>query len=318
MSARWDVLALGAVAVDEFMYMDGYPAPNTKMRLQAEQRQGGGLAGTALVAAARLGASVAYCGVLGNDEFSSFTLQELEREGVACTLVVRWTGARPFHSFVIIDRGTGQRTILYSSDGVTGLQPKDLPDEIVAKCRVLFVDHTVGEAGLQATRFARAHGIPIVADIELETAPAVEELMRKVDHLIVGFRLAARLTGETNPDCMLRGLLSAERACCVVTAGERGCWYLERGGEVRHVPAYPVQVVDTTGCGDVFHGAYAACLAEGQSIDMAIQVATATAGLKATQLGGRAGIPHRPAVDRFLRENQVGISGHWSADHEEQ
>jgi sulfofructose kinase len=88
----------------------------------------------------------------------------------------------------------------------------------------------------------------------------------------------------------------------VVTAGEQGCWYAERDGPVRHFPAYRVQVVDTTGCGDVFHGAYAACIARGESVERAIQVATATAGIKATHRGGRSGIPTRAAVEEFLQE----------------
>ena len=91
----------------------------------------------------------------------------------------------------------------------------------------------------------------------------------------------------------------------MVTAGERGCWYAERDGEVLHVPAFRVQVVDTTGCGDVFHGAYAACLAWGYPVRRAIQVATAAAGLKATQPGGRSGIPDLPTVQRFLEEQSI-------------
>jgi sulfofructose kinase len=85
-----------------------------------------------------------------------------------------------------------------------------------------------------------------------------------------------------------------------VTAGERGCWYAEYDGPVQHFPAFQVEVVDTTGCGDVFHGAYIASLAQGESIGRAIQVASASAALKATSGGGRSGIPDRDTVDRFI------------------
>jgi sulfofructose kinase len=85
-----------------------------------------------------------------------------------------------------------------------------------------------------------------------------------------------------------------------VTAGDEGCWYAERDGAVKYVPALPVQVVDTTGCGDVFHGAYAACIARGESIAAAMQVATTAAGLKSMQPGGRSGIPDRATVDRYI------------------
>jgi sulfofructose kinase len=302
----WDVLGFGVVAVDDLLYVDCYPPPDTKIRMRAQRREGGGLAGTALVAAARLGTKAAYGGILGDDEFSRFTIRELEREGVDCTPVLYRDEARPYRAVIIVDQSTGQRTIFYSADGVIERRPEEMAEELIARCRVLFVDFTVGDGGLRAIQLAHAHGIPVVGDIEQETVPGVETLMRQIDHLIIGVGLAGQLTGETQPDRMVRVLASAERACCVVTGGERGCWYSEHGAAVRHFPAYRVQVADTTGCGDVFHGAYAACIAQGESVPMAIKVATATAGLKATQPGGRTGIPNRATVDRFLREREKG------------
>jgi len=101
---------------------------------------------------------------------------------------------------------------------------------------------------------------------------------------------------------MVQVLAAAGRSCTVVTGGERGCWYAEYGGDVHHVPALKVQVVDTTGCGDVFHGAYAASIALGDGVSTAVQVATVAAGLKATQPGGRRGIPDRATAQRVLAE----------------
>jgi sulfofructose kinase len=304
MSTSWHILGLGVVAVDDLVYVDRFPTPNSKMEMHARQRQGGGLAGTALVAASRLGARAAFIGVLGDDELSRFTIAELEREGVDCSPVLRRAGARPAHAIVIVDRSTGERTILYTREGETPLRPHEITDELITRCRVLFVDFTVAEGGLRAVELARAHSIPVVADIEQERAPCMAELIPQVDHLIVDHEMAGRVTGEAQPERMVRGLARRDRACCVVTAGDRGCWYAEWGGEVHHFPAYRVQVVDTTGCGDVFHGAYAACIARGEPVAAAIRVATATAGLKATQPGGRSGIPTWPVVEAFLREQQ--------------
>jgi len=301
MNKRWDVLGLGVVAVDDLIYVDRFPLPDDKLPIRAWQRQGGGLAGTALVAASRLGVRAAYCGVLGDDELSRFTRQELEREGVDCTPVLYHAEARPVHSIIIVDRSTALRGILYVMADIR-LDPGEITDDLVANCRVLFVDHTVAEAGLRAVELAHAYDIPVVGDIENETFPGVSDLMCQIDHLIVGVGFAERVTGEHDPAGMVRALTESCRAwCIVVTAGERGCWYSERGGEIQHVPALKVQVVDTTGCGDVFHGAYAACLARGESVHTAIRVATAAAGIKATQPGGRSGIPDRAAIDRFMK-----------------
>ncbi|GAB4534192.1 MAG: PfkB family carbohydrate kinase [Anaerolineae bacterium] len=306
MSVDWDVLGFGAVTVDDLIYVDDYPPPGSKKPIQAQQRQGGGLTGTALVAAARLGARSAYAGVLGDDELSQFTLEELAHEGVDCRAVLRRSQARPIHSLVIVDQSTGQRTILYTIAGFTERRPEEISHELIASCRVLFVDHLAGNGGLRAVELAHAQGVPVVGDIEREDGPAIRDLMRRIDHLIVGVDLAERVTGENEPGDMARALSEGGRACVVVTAGEQGCWYVERGGQVQHCPAFQVQVVDTTGCGDVFHGAYAACIARGEGVDMAVLIATAAAGIKATQPGGRAGIPDRAAIDRFLRKNHAG------------
>jgi sulfofructose kinase len=305
MSVVWDILGIGVVAVDDLIYVDRYPSAGTKMPIQAKRREGGGLTGTALVAASRLGAKSAYGGVLGHDALSLFSIQELAREGVDCTPVLRREQARPVHSLVIVDLSTAQRTILYTASGFTERQPGEITHELVVNCRVLFVDHMAGVGGLRAVELARAYGVPVVGDIERENWPGAGDMIRYIDHLIVGHELAERVTGKDEPGAMAHELSRDDRACCVVTAGERGCWYSECGGPVRHYPAFDVQVLDTTGCGDVFHGAYAACIANGSSVDSAVQIATAAAGIKATQPGGRAGIPDRAAIDRFLKENTV-------------
>jgi sulfofructose kinase len=299
---QWDILGLGIAAVDDLLYVDRYPQPDTKVAVRARQRQGGGLTATALVAAARLGARAAYGGVLGDDELSRFTLRELEREGVDCAPVLHASEGGPCHSIVVVDRSTGSRTILYSTEHVLSRQPNEVNDDLIRQCRLLFVDYTTGYGGLRAVQVAHELGIETVGDIERLTVPGAEELLPEIDHLIVGIELASLVTGETDPEHMVRALSSSGQVCCAVTAGDRGCWYAERGAAVRHVPAHRVTVVDTTGCGDVFHGAYAACISQGEAVARAIEIAGATAALKATRPGGRAGIPDRLTVECFLRD----------------
>ncbi|MCZ7542934.1 MAG: PfkB family carbohydrate kinase [Anaerolineae bacterium] len=299
----WDVLGLGAVAVDDLFYVDHHPAPDTKVPLRDFKRQGGGLAGTALVAAARLGAKAAYCGVLGDDELSQFSLREFEREGVDCTPVLRRPEARAVYSAIIVDQSTGQRCILYSHAGVMAPLPEQITPALVTACRVLFVDSTVAVLGARAAEIARRHNIPVVGDVETHAGPDLPDLLRQIDHLILGDSAAQQLTGEADPAAAAQALSRRNGAWCVVTVGDRGCWYAARGEPARHVPALRVEAVDTTGCGDVFHGAYAAALAQGEHVSRAVQVATVAAGIKATRHGGRAGIPDRATVARYMREH---------------
>ena len=296
---RWDILGFGAVAVDDLFYLDAFPEPGSKVQVREERREGGGLVGTALVAAARLGAAAAYAGVMGDDELSTYSLAELARAGVDCSLVQRRPDARPFHAVILVDRATGGRTILSSRAGVVSPPPALASADLIAACHVLLVDHTVASFALAAIPLARRLGVPVVADLERVT-PEVLALLPLVDHLVVGERFAAQVTGEAAPAEMVRGLLIPGRAAVVVTAGERGCWYADPGGEVRHQPALRVEVVDTTGCGDVFHGAYATMLARGEAVARAVAVATVAAGLKATQPGGRSGIPDWETVERWV------------------
>jgi sulfofructose kinase len=297
---HWDVLGCGAVAVDDLLYVDRFPEPDTKVPVRSEQRQGGGLTATAMVAASRLGAMSAFMAVLSDDELSRFSVEELEREGVDCSPILYRQGACPYHSRVVVDLGSGARTIIYSAAGVTFPDPEDFREELIGSCRVLFLDQCGAAAVPRATDFARARGIPIVSDIERIFDHTTEALLERADHLIIGVGLGRQVTGREDPTAIVTALARPDRACCAVTAGAQGCWYSERGGQVRRFPAFGVRVVDTTGCGDVFHGAYAASIACGEGVDRAIQVATATAGLKATRPGGRAGIPDRATVERFL------------------
>lgn len=296
----YDVLGLGAVAVDDLLYVDEFPQPDGKTQVQAKARAGGGLAGTALVAAARLGVRAAYCGVLDDDDLSAYTLAELAREGVNCDPVQRRAGARPYHSVIIVNRTTPQRCILFSAADFVVPTAADLPESLIAASRVLFVDHTVAGAAIRAAAVARRHHIPIVGDIEQADFAERDAFLDSVDHLILNQEIAGRLTGQATAAGSAAALLRPTSAAVVVTDGAAGSWYATPGQPARHVPALKVAVVDTTGCGDVFHGAYAACLAWGGDVRAAVAVATVAAGLKARSSGGRAGIPPRAEVEDYL------------------
>jgi sulfofructose kinase len=302
MNKRWDVLGIGVAAVDDLIFVEHFPQPDVKIPIKDKQRQGGGLVATALVTAARLGNRSAYCGCLGNDELSRYTLRELQREGVDCSQVQFIEEARPFHSIIIVDLSAGSRTILYYCDGFMEPDPGQITEELVRSCKVLLIDSFALMTGIRAAQLARANQIPVVADVELPLVPDLDQFTGLVDHLILGTSMAAAMTGKDDPAEMVKILARTKRVCTVVTAGERGCWYAEESGQVLHFPAFKVQVVDTTGCGDVFHGAYATALANGEDVSQAIAIATVSAGLKAAQPGGRAGIPNMTTVQKFLRE----------------
>ncbi len=306
MTARFDILGLGCVAIDDLLYVAAYPPADAKVRVLRRQRQCGGLTATALVAAARLGAHCAYAGTLGEDDLSQFVVASLQNEGIDVSLIRRRPDARPIHSIVLVDESRQTRTIFYDLYGAQGAQP-DWPDaDVIRSARVLFVDHFGVEGMLRAAQIARAAGIPVVADFESDEGPGFADLLELVDHLIISRDFAEKLTGESCPPAAATKLCTKQRSTVVITGGGEGCWYAsteESGLRSQHYPAFALPVVDTTGCGDVFHGAYAAALARGLALPQRIHFASAAAVLKATQRGGQAGIPTRAAVEAFLKDH---------------
>lgn len=301
---RIDVLGFGAVAVDDLLFLEQFPKPDGKYRVIRRERHPGGLTGTALVAAARLGSRCAYAGTLGSDELSDFIRKSLSAEGVSVEHVVMQEGALPFRSTIVEDMGGKTRTILWDASDAIGAHDSLPAERLIREAGVLFVDH-VGLVGmLRAARIARQAGIPVVGDFEVRHSAPFDELLALTDHLILAQDFAREITGSSDARAAAEALWNnAARAAVVVTMGADGAWFVskELPAQARFQPAFAVEVVDTNGCGDVFHGAYASCLVRGMPMSERVRFAAATAAIKAAFVGGQKGIPTRAEVERFLR-----------------
>ncbi len=299
---RFDVLGLGCAAVDDLLYVPKFPAADQKVRVSRRARRCGGLTAVALVAAARLGARCAYAGCLGTDDYSEFVAGHFAREGVDISLAPRLSEAHVIHSTIVVGEDTGSRAILFEDAGMIGAHPALPPAEAIRAAAVLFVDHFGVPGSIRASRLARAAGIPVVGDFERESDARFGELLNLADHLILSEEFARWWTRTATPAAAAAALWRTDRAIVIVTAGANGCWSVsaEDGLTPRHHPAFPVKATDTTGCGDVFHGAYAAGLARGETLEDRIQMAAAAAALKARD----GEIPHRAEVDNFLQANR--------------
>ncbi len=295
----WDVLGLGAVALDHLLYVQAYPPPDTKTAVLRSERQCGGLTATALVAAARLGARCAYAGLLGEDDDSRFVAQALQREGVDLAWVRRDPQAGPIRSTIIVGAQPPTRNIFAEHPPLFGAHPDWPPSSVIESARVLLVDHLGVEGMLRAAQIARAAGVAVVSDVE-RFLPGVERLLEVVEHVVTSWEFASAFTGAPEPKAAARALWNASRAAVVITLGAEGCVFTTNGVDVQHFPAFVVPVLDTTGCGDVFHGAYCAALAWGEPMESRVRIASAAAALKATQPGAQAGAPSRTQLEDFL------------------
>lgn len=291
-----DILGLGCATIDELLFVDNYPAPDGKVLINESQTQGGGLTATALVAGARLGATCAYGGMLGFDETSGRVAKILERENIDTSLVTWREDAAAIRSTIIVDQSAHTRTIFFQRSGLVGAPPDAPSEREIVRSRVLLIDHYGGAGNTRAAQIARRHNVPIVADFERDNVPNWDEFFPLVDHLILSRNFAAKICGEDAPDVAARALWNPQRSVVVVTAGENGAVAFD-GRELTQIAAYPTQIVDTTGCGDVFHGVYAATLAWDWPLEKRLRWASAAASLKARHVGAQAGIASYDEVE---------------------
>lgn len=303
--AGWDIIGFGVAAVDDVITARRLPLPNAKDKLLASSRMGGGQTATALVAAARLGCRCFYAGHFGHNEHSEFVRDIFRREGIAFREEVEFPAASPTHAIVIVDAANGDRSILWTSDGVVPPHIGDREKSFIALSSCLMVDQNFPECQIEAAACARGREIPVVGDFERIENGLVERLVALTDHLIVPLGMAADWLGDKDPERLVGKMLArGGRRLASVTDGVNGAWYAasDDPGAVRHQPAFVMpKVVDTNGCGDVFHGAYAACLVQGRPPGERIRRAAAVAAMKTRMMGGQTGTPRLEELETFLR-----------------
>ncbi len=307
MPQSFDIASFGICAVDFLGLVKKYPEPGEKIPLEAFSKQGGGLAGTALTAAARLGAKTAYIGKLGRDEYSRFLLDEFQKDGVDVSQVIFENGAQPPISFIHVEKGTGERRIArYWQE--FDLKLEELDRAAIQNSRILFLEHHFVAAGVAAAKWIKEAGGIIVIDAEREV-PGFEEILQLADYIIVSQHFAAQQTGNANPEKAAHLLQEKYGGVVVITAGEMGA-FCRTSENVFYQPAFQVDVVDTTGAGDVFHGAFMVGLIENWPLPKILEFSAAVAAMKCRGLGGRAMIPSREEAMAFLRER--GTVKFWS------
>lgn len=296
-----DIVGLGVIAVDDMLYVDSYPPANIKVRVRERRRQGGGTMSCALATAGRLGSSCRALGRLGDNELSRFVYQHLGGFGVDLSCLQNDPAAEPVYCVIVVAGDTGSRAIYGDYTHTRPLTPEELRPEWFAGAKVLLVDHFGPPTILAGVKIARELGLQVVSDIERDV-PEFPEIRRYVDHLVCSETFAMPYTGRSSPAeaCAALAETGAHRTV-VVTAGDQGCyWQTAESGGIRHKPAHKVRAVDTTGCGDVFHGVFCHGLARGWPIEKIIDWATAGAAIKAGRVGGWMAVPSEEEIRQML------------------
>lgn len=294
---RFDVVGVGYCNVDYLGIVARYPRIDEKARLQDFVRQGGGVTATAMAAVGRLGGCARLITKVGDDDFGRFSIDELVKDGVDVSRILMEPGKASQFSFIAVSKRSGKRTIFWSPSDIQ-MSADEIQRDDILDAKVLHVDAHHPKAALQAAIWAQEAGIPVVMDAGTLRDGSIE-IAEHTSHLIVSKLFATQYTGTDNPEKSVQSMLTG-RQLAAVTLGKDGCVYATADG-IFHQPAFKVKVVDTTGAGDLFHGAFSFGLSQGWDVHRIIAFASAVAALKCTKLGGRAGIPTFSEVSSFLK-----------------
>jgi sulfofructose kinase len=289
------LICLGLSALDITWSVESLPAGPGKSRAVDLRERGGGMAANAAAAAARLGAEVAFWGRAGDDSAGIVMRDELARARVDVTAFRLFEGARSSVSGIVVD-ARGERTIVNFRGADLPADPVWLPLDAVAGADAVLADPRWPEGALVLFRAARRHGVATVLDGDVAEAAVFEALLPWVDCAVFS---APGLAGLAAPAGDVEAQLRAARrhgcGLAAVTLGEHGMAWLDGAG-LHRLPAFAVDVVDTTGAGDVFHGALAFALGAGVPVAEAFEFSTVVAALKCRQAGGREGVPDLAAA----------------------
>jgi sugar/nucleoside kinase (ribokinase family) len=309
-----DVVGLGLNATDTVLVVRAFPALGGKERVLSSSLHAGGQVATALVTCQRLGLRTRYIGKVGDDEGGRFQLASLKREGVDVrhTRVAR--GAPNQFGHIVVDQATGERTVFWDRDARLAVSAEELSERSITTARVLHLDGCDGDACLRAARWARRAGIPVVADLDT-VYKKVESLFPYIDYLIASTRFLPTLTGQADPFRVLEYMAAQYRMkVSGMTLGRDGALVYKQG-EFHYSPGFVVETVDTTGAGDVFHGAFIYGLLAGWEIGRMLDFANAMAALNCTALGARAGIKTQAEAESLIPSGARHINPAYLRNH---
>lgn len=291
------IACVGITVQDRIYALRSLPEGGGKYQAHQYLETGGGPAATAAVAIARLGVEVDFIGRVGDDGCGEMLLNELQAYGVNIVHCRRYPNACSSQSAILVDR-QGERMIVNypSPDLASDAQWLEAID--FSRYDMVLADVRWHEGTLKAFALARAAGVATLLDADV-TPQDITPLVGLADHAVFSRPGLQRMTAQDNAVQGLKRAAEQTKGNVYVTLGEEGLLWLENG-ELRQQAAFSVDVIDTTGAGDVFHGAIAVALAEKMPGAQAVRFASAVAAMKCTQAGGRAGIPNREQTESFL------------------
>ena len=293
------VVGLGQACVDYIGDLTHYPQEDGKIELRDLHIRCGGPASTALVTLSRLGISTSFLGSISDDPFGVKILKNLKKEKINVSFLKITPGYTSQFAFISVTKKSGRRTIFWHRGTVPHLKPKDIDLSLSPNTRILHIDGLMIDACMEAARQAKASGMTVIMDAGTMREGS-KELASLVDILISSKTFAEPLVGpEAAYETSIQALRKLGPKQVVITLGSEGSIGLNDKGISRQA-AFPVNAVDTTGAGDVYHGGYIYGLLQGWEMSKCMRFASAAAALKCVKTGAQTGIPDLKAINNFI------------------
>lgn len=291
------ICCVGISVQDRIFNVDQLPTEEGKYFANKLTEQGGGPAATAAVACARLGIEVDMIARVGDDATGKAIITELNQEKVGTDKMCIIKGATSTQASILVDNSGNRVIVSYPSPSLI-YDIKNLESIDFSQYDVVLADVRWTEGAKKAFELAKKHNIPTVLDADV-TTQSIEDLVALADHSIFSEPGLKMFTGIEDIQEGLKLASNKTDGKVYVTLGSKGYSYLNCD-KIIHVDGFKINVVDTTGAGDVFHGAFAVALCKKFDTAKCLQFSAATAAIKCTKSGGRAGIPTFQEVENFL------------------
>ncbi len=286
-------------ATDTIAVVARFPAYAGKARILDEMVAPGGQVSSALAACARLGLRTKYIGALGDDERGRIQMESLAAAGVDASGVKVRPGRATQLGYIVVDASTGERTVLWKRDDSLRIDPEEIAEEDIVCARLLHIDGHDTPAVARAAAIARAHGMPVTADVDTIYA-GLERVLPNVDYLLASLEFPEKWTGIADPLAALERIQNEYgMKAAGMTLGANGS-LLRSEGRFFYAPAFEVKTTDTTGAGDVFHGAFCYAVLEGIPMLEALEFSNAMAALNCMAFGARGNLRGLGEIRAFM------------------
>lgn len=299
----FDLVGIGLNATDTLILVSHFPAYAGKAAIDREILSPGGQVASALVTVAHLGKRVKYIGTVGDDERGRVQLASLRETGIDLEDVEVRANCPNQAAYIVIDQSTGERTVFWSRPDCLRLEPESITEQKIAMARMLHIDGHDTEAVAKAAEIARRLSIPVSVDVDT-VYPGFDRVLANTDYLVASSEFPTLWTSERDPFRALERIQEEYRIkVAAMTLGAHGA--LARvDGKFLYSPAFVVNCVDTTGAGDVFHGAFCYSVLEGMPMRETLEFSNAMAALNCTRIGARGGIASAEEARALARRGE--------------